>query len=144
MRLLGPSAEAVRKVDFYESEAVTRRFQERTAEFARAGKPTKEIWVFHGTPDIANVAKICSEGFKVGGRNVKVAHGSANGAGVYTATGPGTPMSYSREARCVILCLGLPGKEGLQGESDSWAGNVPDWRIFAQGGQLWPRYVVHF
>ncbi|KAJ1488912.1 hypothetical protein T484DRAFT_1781991 [Baffinella frigidus] len=144
-RLLGSSAKAVHTVDFYESEAVTRRFQEKKAEFARDKKPIKEIWVFHGTPDIANVAKICSGGLKVGGRDgLGVRNGAVYGAGAYTATGPGTPMGYSSGTRCVILCLGLTGTEGAKEQSDCWVGGGPDVRIFAHGDQLLPRYVVHF
>ncbi|KAJ1495014.1 hypothetical protein T484DRAFT_2272450 [Baffinella frigidus] len=140
MRLMGPSAKVVKQIDFYESEAVRRRYEAKKAEFAKAGKPTKEIWVFHGTPNIDNVAKICSEGLKVGGRDgVGVSHGAAYGAGAYTATGPGTPMGYSSGTGCVILCLGLPG-----GPYDCWSGGGADVCIFAQGDQLLPRYVVHF
>ena len=70
-----------------------------------AGKPFDPIWIFHGS-DPKNVAAIMEEGFRVGGKDYPpashwkggkfpVANGTAHGQGVYSATGPNTPMGYS-------------------------------------------------
>ena len=70
-----------------------------------AGKPSDPIWIFHGSKP-GNVPAIMEEGFRVGGKNYPkathwkggtfpVANGTAHGQGVYSATGPNTPMGYS-------------------------------------------------
>jgi hypothetical protein len=101
----------------------------------------REIWVFHGT-NKANIVPIMTGGFKVGGEEGhEVANGVAFGRGVYTAVGPGTPMRYSGEDRCIILAKALEGTRGLQGSGDSWAPR-DDWLVFKSAEQVWPKYVV--
>ena len=73
-------------------------------------------------------------------------NGAAHGRGVYTATGPETPIFYSKASQCtaVILCRTLPGHVVAQeGKGDSWKPKK-DWLIFAPGDQLLSVYVVHF
>ena len=81
-----------------ENERVRERFEAKRAALVAAGKPGDEIWVFHGTPSQAGIDAIISGGFKVGGTDgIPIANGAAYGNGVYTATGPATPMqSYVR------------------------------------------------
>jgi hypothetical protein len=98
---------------------------------------SKEIWVFHGTAP-QNVYAIASGGFKVGGSGVNIANGAAYGNGVYTATGPNTPMAFSKNSRCVILCKGL-----LCGSNGHVAPHK-DYIIFKRGSQLLPSYIVYF
>jgi hypothetical protein len=104
-----------------------------------------ELWVFHGTPQ---VDAIMVGGFKVGGLDagVGVANGTVHGHGVYTATGPDTPMRYARHgggANTVILAKALEGTRGAPGRSDCWAPRG-DWLVFKSGAQLLPKYVVHW
>lgn len=128
---------------FYDTR---RRFREKYDEKGR------ECWVFHGTRS-ENIAKIMVEGFGVGGEDVGVKNGSAYGKGVYTATGPTTPITYARDCRCIILARALEGKhsptkrhpnpkETLQ-TCDSWS-PVKHWMVFRKGCQLLPRYVVYY
>ncbi|KAG5177742.1 AAA domain-containing protein [Tribonema minus] len=95
--LLGTAAGTVTRVDVYEtSKEVREAYQTKRHELSDQGKSADETWVFHGTRR-ENVERICAAGFKIGGRDsgVRVANGSSYGQGVYTATGPGTPMGYT-------------------------------------------------
>jgi hypothetical protein len=134
-------------VHVYDSEKVKKAYEAKKEEFEKKyGTKPSEVWVFHGTKDLKTVERICCEGFKVGGEDVDVANGSAYGKGVYTARGPDTPMGYSDD-KSVILSLALEGKVGEKAgqDVDSWtpAGHK-DWKIFATGAQLWPRYAIIF
>jgi len=132
----------VRKVDVYESPALDAAY----AAAAAALPGSREVWVFHGT-DAASVVRIMASGFKVGGKDagVGVANGSVHGHGVYTATGPDTPMGYAQMggASAVILAKALEGTRGAQGVGDCWAPRG-DWLVFKSGKQLLPKYVVHY
>jgi len=147
-RLLGPQHPhpKVKQVDVYQSATVQSAYEKKKSEFSAADKPIDEIWVFHGTPDEANIERICGDGFRVGGQGVDIAHGDAHGRGVYTAKGPSTPMGYGK-GKTVILCKALPGRRGKKiEEHDSWTPQNPasDWVIFKTGEQLLPVYVLHF
>ena len=102
--------------------------------------------MFHGTAP-KNIPLIMEGGFKVGGKapGVGVANGALYGHGVYSAKGPGTPMSYSQHAggKAVILARALQGNIGPQGTSDCWEPKG-DWAIFRDASQLLPLYVVHY
>jgi hypothetical protein len=78
---------------------------------------------------------------------------AAHGRGVYTATGPSTPITFARDCNSVILATGLNGVTGIVGQGDNWKPvgkfcrkllQENDWRIFRTGEQLLPRYVIHF
>ena len=91
---------------------------------------------------------IISGGFKVGGRDgIPIANGAAHGNGVYTATGPATPMqSYAGGTSQVILARALPGRQGARdaaGGADMWRPRR-DWAVFADAASLLPVYVVRF
>lgn len=138
-------------VDAYvENEEVEKRFYDTKRRFRKAyGEKGHEIWVFHGTQS-DNIARIMVEGFKVGGIDVRVKNGSAYGKGVYTATGPSTPISYAKNCRCVILARALVGKhkrvvkrDVKAHNFDTWSPQV-DWKVFRSGSQLLPRYVVYY
>jgi hypothetical protein len=131
----------VQQVDVYESPLVERNYAIKKLSMAQS----RELWVFHGTN---NIEAIMSGGFKVGGQDigVRVVHGSVFGFGVYTATGPNTPMQYARssgENKRVILAKALEGKKGPHGTSDCWAPK-DDWLVFKTGEQLLPKYVVYW
>jgi hypothetical protein len=88
-------------------------------------------------------------GKKYNGKAFPVANGTAYGQGVYSATGPDTPMSYSRAGnQSIILAMALKGKfapskaRGLDSWSNGSAGS--DWLIFADDEQVLPVYVVHY
>ena len=81
-----------------------------------------------------------TQGFLIGGvGNHRVVNGTAYGKGVYTATGPGTPMGYARNTKAVILARGLEGQPG----KDSTRVNS-DWLIFRRSDHLLPRYIVYY
>ncbi len=145
LRLLGSKAEVL-QVDIYDSLAVQARYMAKIDEFTGAKKPTKEVWVFHGTSP-ENIEKICRDGFKIGGQGVPIVNGAVYGRGVYTATGPNTPVQYAKKGDSIILCKSLPGmtkgstdKDG----GDSWTPPKSDWMIFKTVEQLLPKYVVYF
>ena len=154
-RLVGRQQASVHTVDVYESDATAQQFAAAKEAFAQAGKPTEETWIFHGTPDLANVVPIMSTGFTIGGQDGHpIANGAAFGQGLYSATGPAAPMGYARGAGCVILARALPGRQltghdchggsGTAGH-DSWTpSGQPDWLILGTKAQILPCYVVHY
>jgi hypothetical protein len=131
-RLLGRKISVVTQVDVIEFGSK----HQVKVNFNATKKATgaKEVYVFHGTRDV-NVKSIITEGFKVGGAGVPIANGAAYGNGVYTATGPSTPMGYTHGANKIFLARGLVLNSDI---------SVNDWIIFKSGKQLLPCYVVHF
>lgn len=140
VRLHSQQALKVHQVDVYENPLTEATYASKKDTMPSS----RELWVFHGT---ASTDTIMTEGFKVGGRDpgVRVANGTAHGYGVYTATGPGTPMHYAGQGdgNSVILAKGLEGTRGQREMGDCWAPNG-DWLIFKTGEQLLPKYVVHW
>eukprot|EP00039_Didymoeca_costata_P033242 m.41482 g.41482 ORF g.41482 m.41482 type:complete len:648 (+) comp9771_c0_seq1:75-2018(+) len=151
MKMMGQHRQLkVSHVDVYENQNTRRIFKETEQEFQQEGKGSL-IWAFHGTSE-ENIETIMKEGFKVGGKEVKIANGKAYGTGVYTATGPDTPMAYGKATPgkvCgVILLKCLPGNKGPPEQRkslDSWVpASKKDWLIFKHPRQLLPVYVVWF
>ena len=100
--LLQGSAKRVQKVEYYINPILQANFDKKMAEFKAAGKSDQPIWIFHGS-DSGNIPLIMEGGFKVGGKTYggkkfPVANGAVHGQGVYSATGPNTPMAYSARA----------------------------------------------
>ncbi len=87
-------------------------------------------------------------GFKVGGQgDIPITNGDVHGRGVYTATGPNTPMHYvgkNGNGNCAILTKALEGVKGEQGKGDCCWAPRGDWLVFKTGEQLLPTYVVHW
>lgn len=136
----------VKSVEYYgyEHSTMQQAFDKKQQDFKARKVSDSVIWVFHGTAE-TNVEPIMTGGFKVGGKDtgVGVVNGAAYGHGVYSATGPGTPMGYGRGSNGVILAQALPGHTGPQGTSDSWCPNG-DWYIFKEKEQVLPCYVVRY
>jgi len=134
----------VHRIEYSESSSVLGRYNGKRLEFQSADKDDKEIFVFHGTSE-ENFKKIASEGFKIGGQDVKVMNGSAYGSGVYTAVAPTTPIQYSRGLAKVIIARGLLGNvsKEILGKCDTLSIGS-DWRIFKSVDQLLPVGFVVF
>lgn len=144
MRLLAGGGRAVKQIDVYDSPQVDAKYRAKKDEFRAAKKSGAVVWVFHGCPDVAGNKSICTGGFKVGGQDGHpISNGAACGQGVYSATGPDTPMGYGARSNSIILCKALVGEEGRQEVGDHWKPNG-DWMIFKTAAQLLPKYVVHF
>lgn len=130
-----------RSVSLWVNPVLKKQYDAKRAEFQSAGKPIEEVWVFHGTGhDVTE--QICQDGFKIGGQDVAVAHGTVHGTGVYTATGPLSPMAYNQNRdsnKHVILAKGLLGTRDV----DSRAPKA-DWLVFNTKEQLLPLYVVYY
>ena len=79
------------------ASSALQRFHAKKEEFAVLGVDLAEQWVFHGSDD-DGIEGIVKDGFLVGGVDpgVKKANGDVYGSGVYSATGPSTPMYYGR------------------------------------------------
>ena len=139
----------ITRVDVYENKLLKDRFDKRKQKFKDQNKDHSPIWVFHGTMK-KNIKNIFEHGFKVGGKDVSVANGRAYGPGIYTAIGPKTPEFYCKDSKQMILSLALLGKyvsstNTAKDGADCWTPpNKGDWRIFKDGTQLLPRYVVHY
>ena len=126
-----------------------------------AGEQAHGIGLGDESPEIAapegdqdTVGPLTQYGFKVGGKTYDgkkfpVANGTQYGQGVYSATGPNTPMSYSRDGNnSIILAMALKGKFAPSQAAglDSWSNGSArsDWLIFADDEQVLPVYVVHY
>lgn len=140
--------ECVQRVDViqYGAESeVRKKYDICKQEFATQGESIVEVLVFHGTPNLQNVQNIMTHGFKVGGVDVKLAHGAAYGAGVYTAIGPATAQQYAQGTNAIILAKGLRGRIGANGDTTAHSINANhDWIVFRRACQLLPLYVVYF
>ena len=137
---LGARQRVVR-VDVYEVPSVQSRYESMHAKMSLS----RELWVFHGTA-ARNITHIMTGGFKVGGAGIAIANGNMYGSGVYTATGPHTPMSFSGGGGGgVLLVKALEGVRGAseRAECDCWSPK-DDWLVFRDGHQLLPTYVVYF
>lgn len=137
-----------REVLIVVNETLSAQFEKKKETLRDAGKATSEVWVFHGTGSQANIDSILSDGFRVGGEGVAIQNGAAYGRGVYTATGPDTPMSsYAHNTRQVILSRALPGHQSAprrdSDDVDMWRPR-PDWAVFADAKSLLPVYVVKY
>jgi hypothetical protein len=55
----------VQRVDVYNSAVTKAKYDAKRQQFTAQGISTAETWVFHGTPNTANVHSIMTEGFKV-------------------------------------------------------------------------------
>jgi hypothetical protein len=156
MRLCGVS-KTVSKVEVYNSPKVEAKWLQKKQElatiFKTEQKNLKMVWVFHGTG--ADVMKIiCETGFRVA-RGSEIRIGALHGIGVYTATGPDTPMIYAAgpgsSGGSVILSQALIGREGKAPDNrmeapddvDSWAA-CGDYRIFRDASLVLPKYIIHY
>jgi hypothetical protein len=133
-------------VQLFDNQPLNHRFRLEKQRMADAGRPEREVWVFHGT---ALAEAIMVEGFKVGGiDDHPVVNGSKHGFGVYTGKSPKDPIAYSRHgsSRQLILACALPGLRGTawdDGDCDSWEPSS-DWLVFRRGEQLLPKAVITF
>ena len=101
--LTGRSATAVSTVEcicYEHSSPVLKRFKAKKEAFKAAGIDLTEQWVFHGS-SAKGIAGIVKDGFKVGGKDagISAVNGTAYGHGVYTASGPNTPMAYAERGQ---------------------------------------------
>lgn len=140
--LLNKAPDKILRVDVYVANTfVENRYYDRRKELKSISKDlSRELWVFHGTSDAKNFDRIMTQGFFIGGGGIIPAkNGAAHGKGVYTATGPSTPMSYARTTNAVILARALEGQPG----KDSKRVNK-DWLVLRRTDHLLPRYVVYY
>jgi hypothetical protein len=144
-------------IDYIENKNAARRFKKCKARLKEEGKSTKQIWVFHGTTQLASAEAIVQGSFKVGGDGdaTGLLDTPVWGVGVYSDTNPAIPSIFGKY---VLLCKALPGKHATVLNSarnkvdpcpgfDSWeppALEDPTWRIFRTPEQLLPMYIIHF
>jgi hypothetical protein len=138
-----PSGAHPQRIERVENDLVERRYATRRALFQQQGC-ADEVWVFHGT-DPQNAPSVKMKGLVVGGEDgIPISHGAACGRGVYSATGPSTPLQYGQQ-KLIILCRALKGKCGQnqQGDHDSWTPRG-DWIIFRKSDQVCPVFFLFF
>ena len=117
--LLQGSQKQVTQIEYYHNPQLQANFDRKQAEFKKAGKDDTATWIFHGSA-AKNIPLIMEGGFKVGGKvyngqKFPVKNGAAHGQGVYSATGPNTPMGYSGSQSSggqIILAMALKGNHG--------------------------------
>jgi len=154
LRLTGKD-KTIKYIEVYHSPGCDAKWNIKRQELATQlnvkPKDLKTVWVFHGT-NVDAMKSICETGFRVA-RGGQITNGAVHGFGIYTATGPDTPMGYSHNqgASATILSKALIGTQGASPRSNqespshihSW---VPrgDWRVFKDGEQLLPTYIIHY
>lgn len=105
------------------------------------------VQVWHGTKSLEIYKRICGEGFKIGGVDVKAKNGVAYGLGVNTGLDPLISLHYTEDCGYLLLCDALPGtisKVPRSQKNDSTghsyrAGNA---QIFYNKFQVLPRYLL--
>ena len=139
MRLAGSGAmrHLITRIEVYDNPPLRETFEAESARMAARGVPVDETWVVHGTA-AGNVEAIMTQGFKVGGEGIPIAHGAAHGN-----QGPDIPVGYG-QGQVVILARALRGQRtaGRSPSADSWSAGS-DVIIFRKGAQLLPVYAVH-
>jgi hypothetical protein len=81
-------------IEWNQNPKLKAKFEAKQKEFASKRRPTDTMLIWHGTGS-QNIESICESGFMIPGKHrIGVAHGTALGYGVYTATGPDTSMGY--------------------------------------------------
>jgi hypothetical protein len=152
-RTSGPNATQVKAVDYINNPNVYARYKDCQARFRVAGKPTNEVWVFHGTKELRHAEAIAKDKFLIGGVDGHpVKNAAVWGNAVYTDVKPDTPKAYGE---FVLLCKALLGAHQMIRDNkgsvadpcpgfDSW--NPPSrasWRMFRKNEQLLPVYIIH-
>jgi len=136
-------------VDLLKNQKLWDKFTAKQEEFRKAGKNSKPLMIFHGTPG-QNVDSIVKDNFTV----EKIANGRVYGDGVYFSECPEISIMYSRGTKQLLLCQVLLGNtttgklaQGFDstevtrrdtGEQRCYAIVVPD------VDQIYPCYVIHF
>lgn len=122
----------VTKVEFIVNEKLCQSF----SDMKKTMSNPRNILVFHGTTRSA-LRKIVSEGFKIGGVEVRRRHGKLHGNGVYTSTDPQDSVGFS-EGKRVIASFALIDIEGIHQKQ------IGKWYVILNGKQMLPCYIVHF
>lgn len=116
--------------------AITERYEAAMEKEKRAGNYLRTRTTMHGTSENV-IPLICQQGFKVGGVDIPLKHGSAYGTGIYTSE-TSFARSYAVNNK-VIICRVAVTKDCHR--SDSWESRV---RIIVQPNKylVEPLYVV--
>jgi len=136
-------------VDLLKNQKLWDKFTTKQEEFRKAGKNSKPLMIFHGTPG-QNIDSIVKDNFTV----EKIANGRVYGDGVYFSECPEISIKYSAGTNQLLLCQVLLGNtttgklgQGFDstevtrrdtGEQRCYAIVVPD------VDQIYPCYVIHF
>merc|ERR1719427_189869 len=136
-------------VDLLKNQKLWDKFSAKQEEFQKAGKNSKPLMIFHGTPG-QNIDSIVRNNFSV----EKIANGRVYGDGVYFSECPEISIKYSAGTNQLLLCQVLLGStttgklgQGFDstevtrrdtGEQRCYAIVVPDI------DQIYPCYVIHF
>lgn len=144
--LVSPTKYRLEKIYAVENPILKNLYNKKMTEIGRHCNNTSvEVW--HGTGHYETYEKICREGFKIGGIDVKNQHGTAYGQGVNTGTDPCVCMSYTKNCGYILLCDGIPGKVSRSADKgridgDCFrGGNV---YVFFKREQVMPRYLIKY
>ncbi|OMJ91917.1 hypothetical protein SteCoe_5479 [Stentor coeruleus] len=146
MPLISPTKYRLEKIYAVENAILGNLYNKKMIEIGnRCNNTSVEVW--HGTGRYDVYEKICREGFKIGGIDVKNQHGAAYGQGVNAGADPTVCMIYTQNCGYLLLCDGIPGKISQSSEmgkinGDCFkGGNV--W-VFFKREQVLPRYLIKF
>ena len=134
-------------VDLIKNDRLWSKFKTKQTEFQKAGKNSKTLMIFHGTPG-QNIDTIVKENFTLS----KISNGRFYGDGVYLSECPEISIKYSLGSNQLILCqviLGNSTKGKLgPGFDSSEVPNRGEERCFAivipDVDQIFPCYVINF
>ena len=91
-------------VDLIKNEKLWTKFKSKQEQFEKAGKNSKPLMIFHGTP-AQNIDSIVKDNFKLS----KITNGRVYGDGVYFSECPEISIKYSQGWNQLILCQVLLG-----------------------------------
>ena len=97
-----------RTVTYVHNSALLEKYNKAKQEMIDQGIDPGEMFVYHGSL-MKNYPEICRKGVLIGGKDVKVAIGSAYGFGVYTATDPTMSIHFSSTNGKLLICRLLVG-----------------------------------
>ena len=121
-------------------EGETQEAEKHEAEKPRPPEPTVAFptsLVWHGTRE-ANFKSIGAKGLLVPGQSgVKVVNGSAYGTGIYTASSPQVPITYTKGDHRLLLCAILDDPAGVK-----TCGGGGDYKVIKASDFVIPLYEV--
>ena len=97
-----------RAVTYVHNSVLLEKYNKAKQKMIDQGIDPAETFVYHGS-GLKNYPDICRKGLLIGGKDVKVAIGSAYGYGVCTATDPTMAIYFSSTNGKLLVCRLLVG-----------------------------------
>jgi hypothetical protein len=90
------------KLTYCSNPTLEARFHQAEETLRRRGLPSEVRYCFHGTKEI-NLRKIQMEGFRMPGKDIRVANGTVHGCGIYLGVTPELSKGYAEGGKMLLV-----------------------------------------